>query len=104
MNFRPNPEIEVGQMRGVMGTLQLDSRASRRSRQGWRLMAQAEKAGGILGGDFDFERYILDVRRYQYAGRGTQLNLRVRAGTGRGHVPVQFSIVSEVLLRLEVMD
>ena len=90
MNFRPNPEIEVGQMRSVMGTLQLDSRANRRSRQGWRLMAQAEKAGGIWGGDFDFERYILDVRRYQYAGRGTQLNLRVRAGTGRGHVPVQF--------------
>jgi hypothetical protein len=90
MNFRSNPEIEAGQMRSVMGTLQLDSRANRRSVQGWRLMAQAEKAGSFLGGDFDFERYIIDVRRYQYAGRGTQLNLRIRAGTGRGRVPVQF--------------
>jgi outer membrane protein assembly factor BamA len=48
-----------------------------------------EHAGAGLRGDFDFDRYQVDVRRYQPFSRFDNLNLRLRAGSSTGDVPAQ---------------
>ena len=46
-------------------------------------------AGGFLQGDFNFECYQFDLRRYQPIAKGTRLDLRLRLGTARGNLPDQ---------------
>ncbi|MFP6589188.1 MAG: BamA/TamA family outer membrane protein [Candidatus Latescibacterota bacterium] len=58
--------------------------------RGWFINAYAERAGGVLGGDFRFKRYLLDLRRYQPMGPGTRLDLRLRRGTAKGDLPRQY--------------
>ncbi|MDP6039829.1 MAG: BamA/TamA family outer membrane protein, partial [Candidatus Latescibacteria bacterium] len=89
--FRSNPAIDQGQMRSVQGTVRLDTRNSfRKSHRGWFMTLSGEKAGGILQGKYNFERYQFDVRRYQPLFNGTGLDARVHFGTGRGTLPRQF--------------
>jgi outer membrane protein assembly factor BamA len=56
---------------------------------GWSLSAGAEIAGKSLGGVFDFNSYVIDVRRYQPLSRYGNFNLRLRAASATGDVPYQ---------------
>ena len=89
--FRSNPAIDEGQMRSVQGTVRLDTRSnSHKAYRGWFTTLSGEKAGGLLQGKYNFERYQLDVRRYQPLFNDTRLDVRMRFGTGRGILPRQF--------------
>ena len=78
-------------MTSVRADVQLDTRNSVGDPdRGWFINAYAERAGGVLGGDFRFKRYLLDLRRYQPMGPGTRLDLRLRGGTAKGDLPRQY--------------
>ena len=89
--FRPNPAIDEERCKSLRAELRWDSRDSRHSpRRGWFVNGFGEQAGGTLGGDRDFARYILDMRRYQPLSQGSRLDLRLRAGRATGSVPRQY--------------
>ncbi|MDD3925780.1 MAG: outer membrane protein assembly factor [bacterium] len=69
---------------------------------GSRVSFSAMKAGGWLGGDFDFNKYILDGRRYIRLSRQNHvLALRFNAGLGTGDIPTyeQFTLGGAFTLR-----
>ena len=89
--FRPNPLIDEGRYRGALGRLVLDTRDDETvPDEGWYVQAQAEFYGGKVSSDYEFDRFILDVRRYQPLGYGENLDIRLRAGTSRAALPTQF--------------
>ena len=89
--FRPNPAIDEGLVHSVRADVQLDTRDRRRApQQGWFANGLVERAGGVLAGDYEFKRYLLDLRRYQPVGRGARLDLRARVGTAKGDLPRQY--------------
>ncbi|MDE2812679.1 MAG: BamA/TamA family outer membrane protein [Gemmatimonadota bacterium] len=89
--FRPNPAIDEERYKSLRAELRWDSRDSRHSpRRGWFVNGLGERAGGTWGGDRDFARYILDVRRYQPVSQGSRLDLRLRLGRATGSVPRQY--------------
>jgi outer membrane protein insertion porin family len=55
--------------------------------RGMRLSLDLELAGGLLGGDNDFTKYILDVRKYWPLGGKTIFAVRSRIGLSSGRVP-----------------
>lgn len=68
-----------------------DSRDHKRSpRRGWLLNAMAEVSRPDFDSDFDYDRMIIDVRRYIPIGYGKNLDLRLRAGSSSGVLPAQF--------------
>ncbi len=88
--FRENDEtLEPSQFPGVMPTMVLTSyfnnvRTNRLFR-GWSLLAQAEY--GV--GQYKFNRYLVDLRRYQPLAKWSAINVRMRAGAVQGEsVPV----------------
>ena len=90
-DFRPNPLIDEGYLRGAVGRITLDTRDDTRAPdQGWYIQAQAEFYGRQVESDYEFDRFILDIRRYQPLGFGENLDLRLRAGSSRGPLPRQF--------------
>lgn len=100
-NFLPNPEIDpITEMNSLSVRGVLDTRNSRsNTTQGWFINFEGIFAGerfqniGTLnssGTPIDFDRYILDIRRYQPIGYGENLDIRLRAGTSRGFLPIQY--------------
>ncbi len=90
--FRPNPSLgaDEGFMRTVYGEVYWDNRDNRENTtEGWYVRLSGETASSGLGGDFSFERYLLDVRRFWPIARGENFNFRLMAGTSRGHLPFQ---------------
>lgn len=86
--FRENPAMDAGQFKTLTGRVVWDTRNSvRRTTRGWYVLAEAERAGGGLGGDFEFDRFLADVRRYQPLGYGEGVDARVRVGTSKGVLP-----------------
>ena len=88
--FRPNPSISEGLMRSL--ALSVDYSTVDREwweRSGWDIHASAEWAGDSYGGDFSFNRYLCDVRRYQEVGDFSKLSTRVRVGSSTGILPYQ---------------
>jgi hypothetical protein len=97
--FRDNPAAlwsgfmsaegeQAAHIQSFVVDLSFDSRDHKtRSRQGLYLQAFAEKAGEGLDSDVDFERVILDLRRYQPLGWNEHLLLRLRAATSTGWLP-----------------
>ncbi|MGQ9473751.1 MAG: BamA/OMP85 family outer membrane protein [Candidatus Caldatribacteriaceae bacterium] len=63
-------------------------------RSGWWCSLQAEFAGRFLGGDYDYNKYILDVRNYITAGGNGTLALRLVGGLADTELPgfEQFSV------------
>lgn len=88
--FRPNPDVDEGDVTSLRADVQLDTRQRAGADRGWFINAYAERAGGFLGGDYRFKRYLLDLRRYQPMGPGTRLDLRLRAGSAKGDLPRQY--------------
>jgi len=88
--FRPNPAINEGDMRSLNFSVNVDTRSSSFwSSQGWWIQLNNEYTSPDIGGDFDFERYILDIRRYQPLSRYENLNMRLMLGSSRGALPIQ---------------
>lgn len=90
-DFRFNPPVDEGEINSLRGELRLDTRNGRRSpTRGWLIEGLAERAGDGLEGEYEFQRYFVDVRRYQPLGSYERIDLRVRAGTARGSLPSQY--------------
>ena len=88
--FRFNPPIQEGEMRSILTSAGLSTvTKTMYGPEGWSIFATAEFADQNFGGDFDFDQYVFDVRRYQPLGRYDNLNVRVRVGTAEGRVPPQ---------------
>jgi cytoskeletal protein CcmA (bactofilin family) len=88
--FRLNPSINDGAMRSMVASagISTDSKTSR-GPQGWSLYGSFEYGPKTLGGIFNFDQYIIDLRRYQPLSSYDNINLRVRAGTSDGTLPLQ---------------
>ncbi len=88
--FRPNPPIDEISLKGIYGRVCLDTRNRQRApRRGWLVQLMAEYFPADLNNLTAYERYILDIRRYQPISRGENLNFRFRMGETAGTVPVQ---------------
>jgi hypothetical protein len=88
--FRPNPPVADGKMTSILATAGYSTKRSTvRGPEGWNMYATAEFARRRLGGEFSFDQYILDVRRYQPLRRFDNINVRLRVGTSEGVVPQQ---------------
>jgi len=89
--FRSNPLIHEGHLRSWGLSLAYDTRDWKRNPgRGWYIQTGGELAGRRLGGDFDFDRVIIDVRRYQPITFYENIDFRLRAGSTRGRLPEQF--------------
>ncbi len=88
--FRVNPVIKPGKMRSVIisGGVSTISKTIYGS-EGWSLFASSEFGKRSWGGDFEFDQYILDLRRFQPLGRYDNLNVRLRVGSAGGVLPLQ---------------
>lgn len=89
-SFRPNPAVQPGAMRSILVTAGLSTitKAGTGS-EGWSVYASGEFAKTSWGGDFDFDQYVLDVRRFQPISRYDNFNVRMRIGTAGGPLPQQ---------------
>ncbi len=88
--FAENPAIDAGKMRSLYGELYLDTRDDpQQPKRGWYLLLSGETSTQKLGSDFSFNQYIFELRRYQRLSRFERLDIRLKAGTATGHLPVQ---------------
>lgn len=79
-DFRPNPPVAEGDLRSLTLGGSLDTRDVQSPllpSPGWRLAAEVEGAGGPLGGDLDFTRARIDLRRYNRLGSDTWWDWRL---------------------------
>ena len=69
--------------------------------EGWYCTLQAELAGGFLGGDYEYTKYILDVRNYINTGNDAVLALRLLGGLADRELPSfeKFSVGGASTLR-----
>ena len=92
--FRANPHVDKIEMNSLRLNVSLDTRNDRKyPTQGWFINLFGEFAGPDFNKEesgVDFDRFMFDVRRYQPIGYGENLDFRLRLGTGRGVVPVQY--------------
>jgi len=90
-SFRPNPAIDEGRIHSPRSELIFDTRNRHSNpRQGWHITAMFERTGGVFGGDYTFDRYLLDGRRYQPLGRDMRLDVCVRTGAADKALPAQY--------------
>ena len=88
--FRLNPLINEGMMRSVVGSAGLSTVTTTiYGPEGWSMLVTAEVAKQSLKSEFEFNRYVGDIRRYQPLGRYDNLNVRVRVGSSEGVLPIQ---------------
>ncbi|HEY6953245.1 MAG TPA: BamA/TamA family outer membrane protein [Bacteroidota bacterium] len=88
--FRPNPAINDGSMRSILAYAGFSTEnKTSRGPGGWSVFGSFEYGPRSLGGKFNFDQYIFDVRRYQPLSSYDNLNLRLRAGTSDGTLPIQ---------------
>ncbi|MBI2505039.1 MAG: BamA/TamA family outer membrane protein [Candidatus Latescibacteria bacterium] len=89
--FRPNPPVDEVEVASIRADLQFDTRNRiDEPHRGWFANALFERAGGFLGGEARFKRYLGDVRRYQPVGHSSRVDLRLRLGTAKGGLPTQY--------------
>ncbi len=84
--FRPNPAIGEGWMRSIVVDLQHRDYSGDTKRRGWMADLRGETT---VSGAFDFKMLTANVVCYQPLFRGLQLNMRLRAGTSAGILPLQ---------------
>jgi hypothetical protein len=83
--FRLNPTIDPGKMRSIIasGGVSTISNTSH-GPEGWSLYASGEFAKKNWGSEFEFDQYIIDLRRFQPLGKYNNFNIRLRAGSLTG--------------------
>ncbi len=87
-SFRDNPPVNAGNVRSLLLTFDLHKLNSYKQ-EGWSVSLSSEFAGKAFKGDYDFNRYVLDLRRYQPISRYDKINLRLRLATSDGDLPEQ---------------
>jgi len=89
-SFRLNPDIDEGRLNAIRVALNLSSvQPSPQRISGWRVLTAMEYTSPSLNSDLDYTQYIIDVRRYQPVSSYDSFNVRLRAGTSEGDVPMQ---------------
>lgn len=89
-DFNENPIIEEGNMRSLYGEIYYDSRNNKKNpSRGLYAKLSGETSASWLHSDFSFTQYILEFRTYLETGRYERLDLRFKAGTGNGDLPIQ---------------
>lgn len=79
-NYRDNPPATEGDLHSLSATLRVDTRDVQSPllpSPGWWLRADAELAGGILGGELDFRRAAVELRRFTRLGDDAWWDSRV---------------------------
>jgi hypothetical protein len=90
--FRENPRVDEGTVHSLLVRLGYDSRDDfMEPASGFLVEATYEKGGGGFDGDYDFERVLLDARRYLYLTRYENIDIRFRLGTSADMLPVQMA-------------
>jgi outer membrane protein insertion porin family len=81
--YKPeNPPIEEGRMRSVIAEYMIDTRNSEKDpANGWFNTFSIEYAGRDLGGDYDFNIYKANIRRYNRLSGNQFLTFRIKAAT-----------------------
>lgn len=88
--LRDNPAIDDGRTRSVVFRLERLLRRSSGTRAGLYHWAELERAGGDLGGHFDYLRLLGDLRSVLRLSPATTLSLRAVAGSNTdGRMPRQ---------------
>ena len=89
--FRQNPGIYEIDYKSLVGKISFDTRDSYKyPDKGWWFNASGEFAGTKFNDNgVNFDRFIVDLRRYQPVSCGENLDFRVRLGSSRGTVPEQ---------------
>lgn len=87
--FRANPLIDPIEFRSLVARLSFDTRNYYKyPDQGWLINLMGEFAGEDFNKNgVDFDRFIVDIRRYQPIVSGENLDFRLRAGSSRGVLP-----------------
>ena len=86
LEARENPPITPGELRSV--TLRYDLSARRNRNIGWRNTLLVEHSSPVVGADFDFTQFQLQLR--YAASRGNNLiRTRLVLGTATGTLPIQ---------------
>jgi len=87
--FRENPLITDIEFKSIIANLTLDTRNSYKyPDQGWFINLIGEFAREDFNKNgVDFDRFIIDIRRYQPITYGENLDFRLRAGSSRGILP-----------------
>jgi len=88
--FAENPGIDEGDMRSLYGELYLDTRDNiELPRRGWFARLGMETSNSKLRSDYSFNQYEFEIRRYQPITRFDRLDIRLKAATSEGSVPLQ---------------
>lgn len=90
-DFRVNPAAETGDLRAFRIEFEHDTRPRHHApaTAQWYRLAW-ERADGGLGGDFDYGRFLADLRQYVRTSPGQRLSWRIIYGTNRtGQLPAQ---------------
>lgn len=89
-SFRPNLPVQAGMLREFVLGSNFDTRDDEKAPlSGWKLAAEVELTDPGLNSDFDYNRCLLDVRRYQPLNRFINLDNRLRLGNSNGTLPPQ---------------
>ncbi len=90
--FRENPNLEEGRMKSILTNFKIHSTESQKIfTSGWSASISIEAAGRAFRGDYDFNSYTIDLRRYQPITRYSNLNIRIRTASATNEVPIQKS-------------
>lgn len=86
--FRENPPVDEGRSNSMSIVVTHDSRDNEMAPEsGWYNRLIIEKAGDGLGGDFDFTRYEVQLRRYNRIGHRVNLDFRLFFHYGADPLP-----------------
>ncbi len=89
-NFRLNPFVSEGRMNSFVFALEGGQLSGLYSiPKGAAFRFEAELGEGNLGGDFNFNRFLGDVRFYIPFGYGSGLGFRFRGGYASDNAPIQ---------------
>lgn len=90
--FRDNPLADKGTVHGLTARIGYDTRDDfMEPTSGFLAEALYEKGGDEFGGDHDFQRFLMDFRRYLLLSRFENIDLRLRVGTASGALPAQLA-------------
>ncbi|MGQ9609915.1 MAG: carbohydrate-binding family 9-like protein [bacterium] len=88
---RDNPAINDGRMKSIIGEFIMDTRNSKdnSSISGFMNTFSIERAGGGIGGDFDFTIYQANIRSYNRLSENQFIFLRMKAAVSDCELPLQ---------------
>lgn len=88
--FLPNLSADEGMLRAFVFGLRLDTRDDEAEPfSGWSFESTMELTNPDMASDFDYRRYVVDLRRYQPLTPFVNLDTRLRWGSSDGTLPLQ---------------